>query len=752
MAGTRGNRDRRHIVLPACRRPLGALALVVGACLVAVSLVGAAVVSRPSHSGGGAGYSAAGGAEQYTTRSAVTRSAHGVLQVAAGGAGNAIVVGGRPLQSVSRYLFGANLLWASGAEGAFNPSTGTFKPAFVADVRKMGITALRYPGGETSDSFQWQRAIGPMARRLPVEPYGMQAASLSPQCCILDGPQRPLVGPDEFGRLLDQVGAVGTITVNFASGTAQQAADFVAYMTAKYRGPGPYPQSSPSYWAAMRAANGHRAPYPVPYWEVGNEQFFPGQFGWRSGYALRIGPHPGYCPAQDIADCLYAFGGTTAFWDQTVGKSADQRPSASYSDGQPGQSFFVYFPPVVPSSAVVQVNGRAWARVANLAVEPPGADIYALDTATGEIRFGDGSHGAVPPRGALITASYSSGPHAGFVQYYQAMKRVSPNIHVCASDGMDLAFLQMMGRRFHYDCLALHEYARPADILAPLPQYERGLMNFPSRQASQLRQLQRWALKYSGRHVPVVLTEYGQLVAPVPATDPAFNLSLYEGLYLSAQLIEWADNGVPLAEKYLLDSNAFDSPALSSPRLATDLTHEPASVRREELLRDALQAGRTLVRTGLSPNSALVAHQGPVFVEEPTGEAISLMSALAGTRRLPISIVDRGRRMSVGTLWALAGVAPSGAVQLAVVNASTNRSWRARVAIPMAAGGLQVSARVLDGPSTTAFNTPQQPQRVAVKHWSGTAQGSFYATFPAHSLTVLQISRPLPLVVAAAGI
>ncbi|HET9060959.1 MAG TPA: hypothetical protein VFN61_13650 [Acidimicrobiales bacterium] len=662
-----------------------------------------------------------------------------------------LVVEPRALGAVSRYLFGANLLWASGAEGAFNPSTGSFKPGFVSAVRNMGISALRYPGGETSDSFQWASAIGPINHRRPVEPYGMQAASLSGACCILDGPQRPLVGPDEFGRLLDQVGAIGTVTVNFASGTATQAADFVAYMTAPYKGRGPFPKSSPSYWAALRAANGHRAPYPVPYWEVGNEQFFPGQFGWRSGVVLHVGPHPGYCPPWAVTDCLYAFGGTTAFSHQTVGKYADQRPSASYSDGLPGQTFFVYFPPVVPASATVYVNGQAWAQVRSLNTQPPGADVYTLDPTTGQIRFGDGVHGAVPAPGALITASYSSGPHAGFVEFYRAMKQMSPHIHVCTSDGMDVAFLRVMGKRFPYDCLALHEYARPANILAPLPQYERGLMGFPSRQARQLRQLQRWALGYSGRHVPVVVTEYGQLIAPVPAADPAFNLSLYESLYLSSQVIEWADNGVPLAEKYLLDSSVFGSRALSTPTLVADVTHESALAKRQELLRSALQTGRSLVETGMSPNSALITHQGNVFVEEPTGEALALMGALGGTHRLATRLVDRAQHMSVGTLWALAGVSPSGVVQVAVVNASTDRSWHARVVVPMTDGSARVYARVLDGPSATAFNTPTQPQRVGVAHWSTTAVGGFYATFPAHSLTVLSISPLPPMLVAAAG-
>jgi alpha-N-arabinofuranosidase len=98
------------------------------------------------------------------------------------------------------------------------------------------------------------------------------------------------------------------VIVNFVTGTAQEAADFVAYMTAPVSKALSSRPSGPGYWAALGAANGHPAPYDVPYWEVGNGRNGPYQYGWRSGRAVSVGPHLGRCTLWEVATCLYAFG------------------------------------------------------------------------------------------------------------------------------------------------------------------------------------------------------------------------------------------------------------------------------------------------------------------------------------------------------------------------------------------------------------------------------------------------------------
>jgi alpha-N-arabinofuranosidase len=655
-----------------------------------------------------------------------------------------VEVQARPLGTISRYLFGANLLWADDAEGAFDQSTGTFYPAFVSLLRRVGVTVLRYPGGTTSDSFRWLRAVGPERDRQANEPYGMQAATISDICCVLDGPAPSTVGPDEFGRLLDETGAAGTITVNFATGTAQEAADFVAYMTApKSRRPSSDPVD-PSYWAALRANNGHPGPYNVPYWEVGNEQFFPGQYGWRSGGLVRLGPHSGPCPTGEVATCLYAFGGTTSFSRQAVGTFADELPSASYSTGRAHQTFSVYFPPVVPHSATVYVSGKPWAEVANLADAGRRAEVYALQPSTGAISFGDGTHGEVPPKGAKVTVSYDSGPHGGFVEFYRAMKAMNPRIDICESEGRNLAFLALMGDRHPYDCVVLHEYARPADIAAPLVRYEEQLMAFPAREGEQLGALQEAVRRYSGRDIPVVLTEYGQLVAPVPAADPQFNLSLDEGLLVGAQLVEWADRGIPVAEKYLLDSAPFPSASLAeASRVSTASSVKALSIRAVHGL------DKARVATGLSVDSALVAHEGREFVAEPSGQVLALMARLAGAQRLPATVAD-GPAMTVGkervpALWLTAGVSPTRQLELVVVNAEPSRPVRAKIVLLHLRHMEWLQASVLDGPSATAYNSVLAPDEVTTADVSrDVGSGNFDWTFPAHSVSLLRLDLSPP--------
>ncbi len=638
-----------------------------------------------------------------------------------------IVVAAGAHGTISKGLFGANLLWPYGAGGSFDLATNSFYPAFVSALKDAGITQLRWPGGTTADSFFWQRAIGPQRSRKKNEPYGMQGATISP--FVLDGPIPSTVGPDEFGRLLDQTGAGGTVVVNFATGTLTEAAGLVAYLTAPAV---PHPSSNPSepsYWAAMRARNGHRAPYPVSWFEVGNEQQAPAEYGWRAGSLVSLGPHPATCPSAGVATCLYAFGGTTRFSHQGVGTFADDLPQASFSTGAPRQVFEVYYPPVVPHSLTVHVAGTTWQLVASLARAGARSHVYTLDARDGSIRFGDGRHGAVPPKGARILVDYESGPHAGFVELYRAMKAMNPKIHVCETEQTDLAFALVMGRTDPYDCVELHEYAMPTDVKEGLTSYMEELLSFPEGEGRNVADLQAALRQYSGRSVPVVLTEYGQMVAPMPKSDPYFILSLDNGLLTAAQLIEWIDHGVPLAEKYL---------ATSAPFLAGD----PRRLSVESVLHVGEREGLPEWDPGLSIDSAMIAGPGPSFVSEPSGEAVDLLSKLAAEPRLAVSVQN-------GPVLPLASPAPallstaarsSAGVDLVVVNASPSRSYRAAVVVAGLSHKTSVQVSVLDGPSATSFNTRAHPRAVVTTESLATVpSGRFDWTFPAHSVSLLQL-------------
>lgn len=68
------------------------------------------------------------------------------------------------------------------------------------------------------------------------------------------------------------------------------------------------------------------------------------------------------------------------------------------------------------ASTTVTVDGRRWRQLDSLAaLKQASADsrVFALDDATGAVRFGDGRHGARPPAGATVRVRYRLGDGAG---------------------------------------------------------------------------------------------------------------------------------------------------------------------------------------------------------------------------------------------------------------------------------------------------------------------------------------------------
>jgi hypothetical protein len=307
---------------------------------------------------------------------------------------------------------------------------------------------------------------------------------------------------------------------------------------------------------------------------------------------------------------------------------------------------------------------------------------------------------------------------AGFVEFYAAMKKMGPHVHVCEAEEDNTTFLRLMGRTYPYDCVELHKYAKPLDTSAPMALYEERLMATPVIEGQKLTALQHAIRRFSGRAIPVVLTEYGQLVEPMPTGDPDFNLSLDESLLVACQLIQWIEHDLPLAEKYLLDSDPF----LGAYRLSSSI--------------DAL---------GLSVDSAMIAGPGPPFIVEPTGQVMRLMSQLAGAQRLGATVVDDpemtpGARLRIPVLQFVA--ASSGrTLDVLVVNTSPSARVRAEVELGPREHGRSILDSVLDGPNPLSYNTVSRPDQVmAYSRFAVVpSTGNLWWTFPAHSVTLLQV-------------
>lgn len=165
-----------------------------------------------------------------------------------------------PIRTIDSRMFGINTgIWDSLLS---SPSTLTL-------ANDIGLRALRYPGGDVSQEFDWTTD----------KTTGDSDAWVA--------------NPGLFGKVVQSTGASAYVTANYGSGTPQMAAAWVAWANAS-------PSSTTAigidsmgrnwhtagYWASLRAASplavddgynflrlGQTTPLGFVYWEIGNEDY-----------------------------------------------------------------------------------------------------------------------------------------------------------------------------------------------------------------------------------------------------------------------------------------------------------------------------------------------------------------------------------------------------------------------------------------------------------------------------------------------
>jgi alpha-L-arabinofuranosidase len=129
------------------------------------------------------------------------------------------------------------------------PNTNGFRNDVIAALRNLSVPVIRWPGGCFADEYHWREGIGPQNKR-PVKINTHWGGVTEPNT----------VGTHEFFELLRQVGAEAYVAGNVGNGTPQEMAEWVEYMT-----------SPAGTLAEERAKNGHKEPWAVPYFGIGNE-------------------------------------------------------------------------------------------------------------------------------------------------------------------------------------------------------------------------------------------------------------------------------------------------------------------------------------------------------------------------------------------------------------------------------------------------------------------------------------------------
>jgi alpha-N-arabinofuranosidase len=132
------------------------------------------------------------------------------------------------------------------------PNTRGIRNDVVAALRELKVPNVRWPGGCFADQYHWRKGIGPRDKR----PVTINTAWGN----VVDTNS---FGTDEFMDFLHQIGSTPYVSINVGSGTPQEAAEWLEYLTA----------AAPTSLQKERAANGHPDPYKVGFLGIGNESW-----------------------------------------------------------------------------------------------------------------------------------------------------------------------------------------------------------------------------------------------------------------------------------------------------------------------------------------------------------------------------------------------------------------------------------------------------------------------------------------------
>jgi alpha-N-arabinofuranosidase len=130
------------------------------------------------------------------------------------------------------------------------PNTRGIRNDVVAALKALKVPNVRWPGGCFADEYHWRKGVGQD-----------RAVTLNPNWGGVT--ESNAFGTHEFMDFLGQIGAEAYLSVNVGSGTPQEAAEWMEYLTTE----------QPTTLAKERAANGHPSPYEIAFLGIGNESW-----------------------------------------------------------------------------------------------------------------------------------------------------------------------------------------------------------------------------------------------------------------------------------------------------------------------------------------------------------------------------------------------------------------------------------------------------------------------------------------------
>ncbi|MEJ3747620.1 alpha-N-arabinofuranosidase [Actinomycetes bacterium KLBMP 9797] len=130
----------------------------------------------------------------------------------------------------------------------------------LALIRELGVTLVRYPGGNFVSGYNWEDGVGPADQRPRRLDLAWQTVETNQ------------FGLGEFMRFAGKAGVEPMMAVNLGTRGAQEAYELLEYCN----------HPGGSALADQRRANGDEKPYGIRLWCLGNEMDGPWQIGFKT--------------------------------------------------------------------------------------------------------------------------------------------------------------------------------------------------------------------------------------------------------------------------------------------------------------------------------------------------------------------------------------------------------------------------------------------------------------------------------------
>ena len=207
-----------------------------------------------------------------------------------------------------------------------HPSTDEngFRKDVVDLAKQMGVTTVRYPGGNFVSNYNWMDGIGPIENRPKKRDLAWKSIETNE------------VGIDEFMKWAKKYDLEPIMAVNMGTKGLEEAIALLEYCNSE----------KGSYYSDLRVKNGNEEPYNIKTWCLGNEMDGEWQLGHKTAQEYgRLAHEIGKAmklvdPEIELVVCGSSMSRNATFgaWEQEVLKNtydeADYISLHQYYDGQ----------------------------------------------------------------------------------------------------------------------------------------------------------------------------------------------------------------------------------------------------------------------------------------------------------------------------------------------------------------------------------------------------------------------------------